>query len=125
MPFTTATANKILDQILKNTAFTPASAIYVALFTSDPGDTGASGEVSGGSYARQTTTFETAATKHTQNAGAITFASMPACTVTHFGLFSAASGGTYWWGGALTASKTVAAGDSLQIAVGDLDITLT
>jgi len=124
MAFTTATANKILDKILTNTDFTPATTIYVSLHTGDPGDTGAS-EVTGGGYSRQAAAFESAATKHTQNSGEISFSNMPAALVTHLGLWGASSGGVFWWGGALTASKNVGDGDTLKIASGDLDVTLT
>lgn len=125
MPFLTTVANQILTKILKNTDFTHPTALYMALFTADPGETGASNEVSGGSYARQSIAFGTAATKTISNSGAINFTGMPAATVTHWGLFSASSGGTFWWGGALTASKTTGAGDTLNFAIGEVDITLT
>lgn len=47
-------------------------------------------------------------------------------TVTHFAVFTASTAGTQrtdWT--ALAASRTVAIGDQLQWAVGDLDVTLT
>ncbi len=61
------------------------------------GDPGTNGasEVSGGSYARQSASF------------------------------GALNAGNFLWGGALTAPKTTTAGDTLQIAIGDLDVTLT
>lgn len=55
-----------------------------------------------------------------------TAAATGAGTVSHFAIYSASSGGTQrtdWT--ALTTSRTVAIGDQLQIAVGDLDVTLT
>lgn len=125
MAFTTVTANKILNKVIKGTDFTPASTLYLALYTADPGEAGTSNEVSGGSYARQAVTFGTVATKAVSNSATIDFASMPAATVTHVGLWSAASGGDFWWGGALAASKTTTAGDTLRVNTGDLDVTLT
>lgn len=124
MPFTTVTANKILDKILKNTDFTQATALYASLHTADPGESGTN-EVTGGTYGRQAISFNTAATKATTNTATIDFTLMPVATVTHVGLWSAASGGTFWWGGTLTASKTTAAGDTLRIAAADFDVTLT
>ena len=124
MSFLTATANKVLDKILRNTDFTPATTVYLALHTSDPGGTGAN-EVTGGSYARQAIAFDAAATKHTQNSAQIDFTGMPATTVSHISLWSLASGGTEWWEGALTASKTTAAGDTLRFPAGDVDVDLT
>ena len=61
------------------------------------------------------------------NANVLTSAAASgAGTVTHFAIFSAASGGsqrTEWE--PLNASKTVASGDILQFAVGALRVTLT
>lgn len=37
--------NSLLDHLLKATAYTPASDLYIALFVSDPGEVGATGEV--------------------------------------------------------------------------------
>mgnify|MGYP001765001706 CR=1 FL=1 len=124
MAFVTDTANKILDKILRNTDFTPATTIYTSLHTADPGNTGTA-ECTGGSYARLSTTFSAASGGATANTADLNFTGMPACTVTHVGLWSAVSAGTFWWGGALTASKTVGAGDTLKIAAGDLDVVLT
>lgn len=124
MAFTTTVANNILNKILRNTDFTPASTLYLSLHTADPGDTGTS-EVTGGSYGRQVVTFNAAASKTTSNTSAVTFTGMPATTVTHIGIWSASTSGTFWWGGSLTASRTTAAGDSFQFAAGDIDPTLT
>lgn len=124
MAFLTTTANKLLDKILKNTDFTPASSLYLSLHTADPGQDG-SNEVSGGSYARKSVAFDSAASKATQNTADVEFTGMPSATVTHVGIWSALSGGTLWWTGALSASKTVGAGDSLKFPAGDIDVTLT
>ena len=40
------------------------------------------------------------------------------------GIFDAASSGNLLWHGALTASKTVADGDTLTFAVGNIDLTM-
>ena len=124
MPFTTTTANNIINKILRNTDFTPASTLYASLHTSDPGDSG-TGEVTGGSYARLVIAFSAASGKASSNTGALSFTGMPAATITHVGLWSASSAGTFWWGGSLAVSRTTAAGDTFQIAIGDFDINLT
>jgi hypothetical protein len=124
MSFTTATANNILNKILKNTDFTPATTLYVSLHTGDPGETGTS-EATGGSYARQAITFGTISAKSGANSADINFTSMPAATLTHIGLWSAATGCTFWWGGSLAASKTVNAGDTFKLAAGAVTVTLT
>lgn len=124
MAFLTATANKIIDKIFNATDFTHPTTLYASLHTADPGGTGAN-EVTGGSYARQAVSFAAAAAKATTNDAAVDFTGMPATTVTHIALWDASSGGTLWWEGQLTASKTTGAGDTLQIAAGDFDVTLT
>jgi hypothetical protein len=100
------------------TAWKPA-AIYVALFTAAPSDSGGGTEVSGGSYARTAVTQADAQWNIPTTAGlfsnvnAITF---PAPTanwgvVTHVGIFDASSGGNLLVWGALTTPKTVNNGD--------------
>lgn len=114
----------ILNKVLRNTNFT-VTTVYMSLHTADPGETGAS-ELTGGSYARQTTAFNAASNPAgtSQNTAAVTFAAMPAATVTHLGLWDAATSGNFLWGGPLTASKTTTAGDSLQVAPVTLTVTL-
>lgn len=124
MAFLTSTANKIIDKILNNTDFSQPTSLYVSLHTADPSGTGAN-EVTGGSYARQSVSFNSASSKATSNSADIDFAGMPAVTVTHVAIWDASSGGTVWWEGSLTAQKTTESGDTLRIPAGDLDVTLT
>lgn len=122
MPFTTNTANKILDKVLRGVDFTAPTSLRVSLHTADPGQTGAS-EVSGGSYARKQPTIAAASNKASTTTADLEWTNMPACTVTHVGIWD--QSGAFWWGGALTASKAVAAGDTFKIVAGDLDFNLT
>ena len=50
---------------------------------------------------------------------------MPGCTVTHIGIWDAASSGNLLFYGAVSASKTVTAGDTISLAAGSLDITFS
>ena len=123
--------NKLVDALLRGQAIGTPATWYVALFTSDPTETGAAGtEVSGGSYARVAVTASLANFAGTQSAGSTTASSgtggatsnnnaitFPAPTanwgvVTHWALMDASSGGNAWVYGALTASKTVNNGDA-------------
>jgi hypothetical protein len=62
--------NKLLDHFLATAAYTAPSNVYVALMTVAEDDTGTAGtEVTGGSYARQSATFDSAASGATQNSG--------------------------------------------------------
>lgn len=120
--FTTTTANKILNKILKATDFTAPSGLVISLHTADPGDSGAN-EVTGGSYVRQTPTLGTVADKACTNTAAITWTSMPACTVTHAGLWDAAD--AIWMYGEFTTPKIVLSGGALTVEIGDCDFTIT
>lgn len=124
MPFTIAAANKLIDKLLRNVDFTQLTTPYVSLHTGDPGESGAN-EVTGGSYIRKAATFAAAASKASTTSGDLEWTNMPAVTVTHVGIWDAESGGNFWWGGALTASKEVPVGANFTVAAGDLDIALT
>lgn len=101
-----------------NTAADAAAArlLYVSLHTANPGSTGAS-EVTGGSpaYARKALTFGAAASG-AASASEVTF-DAPAGTFTHFGVWSAASGGTFRGGAALASSQTLAAQGTVKVTV--------
>lgn len=60
------------------------------------------------------------------NAAAITFGACTAGsnTVTHFGIWTALTGGTLLFWGTLTASLAISAGITPEIAIGALDITV-
>ena len=89
-----------------------AKILYLSLHTATPGTTGAS-EVTGGSpaYARKSTVVT--ATSGTGTSTTVTFDVPAGVTVTHFGTWSAVTGGTFYGGNALSASKT----DSAQYQV--------
>ena len=118
--------NKVLDYVLRDQADWAPTAVYLALHTADPTDAGTGAECSGGSYARQAITFNAAhATAGTiDNSSAEEFTNMPACTVTHIGVWDHASAGNLLFFGAVSASKTVTSGDTISLAAGSLDITL-
>lgn len=119
--------NLILNWLMKNTGTAP-SATYLALFTAAPSDSGGGTEVSGNGYARQAVTWDTASGTGgtTSNSTAETFTASGGDfgTVTHIGIFDAATSGNLLWHGAMTSSKTVADGDSLQFAAGAIDLTI-
>jgi hypothetical protein len=118
--------NKVLDYVLRDQADWAPAAVYLSLHTADPTDAGTGAEVSGGSYARQAITFNAAhATAGTiDNSSVEEFTNMPACTVSHIGVWDAASSGNLLFFGAVTASKAVGAGDTISLSAGSLDITL-
>ena len=118
----------LLDWMMTTGSATRPTAWYVALFTAAPSDSGGGTEVSTGGYARQSVTFDAASSPGgtTSNSGEVSFTASGADygTVTHMGIFDAASSGNLLWHGALTASKTVADGDTITFAVGNIDLTM-
>lgn len=125
MSFSNYLENKVLLHVFGATAYTAPTTLYVALFTSDPGETGSGTEVSGGSYARQTIAF-TVTGNQASNTAAVEFPTATASwgTVTYAAVYDAVSGGNLMAYGALTTSKTIASGDVLRIPAGDFDINL-
>lgn len=116
--------NALINEVLRNVGYTPAATVYLALFTTATTDAGGGTEATGGSYARQAITFSAASGGATSNSGAVSFTNMPAVTITHAAIMDASTSGNMLFHGALTASKTVGAGDTLTFAVGDIDVSL-
>lgn len=114
-----------LKWLLTADAVTRPTTFFLALFTSDPGETGAGTEVSGGGYARQPITFSGAANPVVGPATQITFTATAAWgTITHWAVYDLASAGNFLVSGALTASRTIASGDSAVVSVGALSVSL-
>lgn len=116
--------NKILDHFLGTTSYTKPTTVYVALYTAAPNDAGGGTEATGGSYARQVSTFTAASSGATSNATNIDFASMPAATIVAIGVHDAITSGNLLVWGTLSSNKALDAGDTLRIATGDLDISI-
>ena len=123
--FTDYLENKLLDHVLRNTAYTSPTTVYVALFTAAPGEAGGGTEVSGGGYARQAVTFGAPSAGSTSNSADITFPTATANwgTITHFAIFDASTGGNMLYYGQLTSSVTVNSGQQLTIPAGNLTIS--
>ena len=119
----------LLNYLMTATSVTRPTAWYVALYTGAPSDSGGGTEVSGSGYVRKAVTWATATgtagTTSNSNAPSFTASGGAFGTVTHIGIHSASSGsGNLLWHGAMTASKTIADGDTLEFSVGNIDLTL-
>lgn len=116
----------MLDWIAGGATPTRPTTRYLALFTATPGESGGGTEVSGSGYARQTIAFAAASSGATSNSGAVTFTASGGSfgTVTSVGIFDASTSGNLLWYGPLTASKTIADGDSFQVAIGAATLAL-
>lgn len=117
MALTNAAKNLMLDAL-------GAVAVYVSLHTADPSTTGAS-EVTGGSpaYARKASTWNAAASGNLDNSNAPVFDVPASTTITHFGLWSAATSGTFYGGNSLSASEAFTGQGTYTLT--DADISLT
>lgn len=119
--FSTYSGQAVLNHYFRNTTYTPVATVYASLHTADPGLTGAS-ESTGGSYARQATAFDAPSGGATANTAEENFTSMPASTVTHFGVWDASTVGNFLLGAALDSSVSPAAGDTVRFIAGAMDI---
>lgn len=117
--------NALVNAVLRNTAFTSPSTVYVGLFTSDPTDAGSGTEVSGNGYARQSSTFAAPSNGASSTSATIEFPQATGSwgTVAYFGIFDASTSGNLLIHGALTTSKTIDNGDVFRIASGNLTVT--
>lgn len=118
----------LLDWAMTTGSATRPTVWYVALYTAAPDDTGGGTEVSGSGYTRQSVTFSAASSPGgtTSNTGAVTFTASGGSwgTVSHIGIHDASTAGNLLWHGSMTASKSVADGDTLEFSIGNIDLTL-
>jgi hypothetical protein len=118
--------NAALDWLMGGATPSRPSARYLALFTAAPSDAGGGTEMSGGGYARQAVTCGAASggTCSNTNAPSFTISGVDPAAFTHIGIFDAVTTGNLIWHGALTASKDLGDGDTINFAIGELDFTL-
>jgi hypothetical protein len=127
--------DKVLGYLFGNVAYSLPSTYYVGLWTaslSDSSTGSTAGEVSGGSYARQSVTnnssnWDAATSGATANTNLISFpmASASWGTVTYVGICDASTAGNMIAYAQLTSPVSVAQYDTVIFQPGDLDITLT
>ncbi len=125
MALSTYSSNEMLDHVFRNAAWTKPTNTYVSFHTADPGLTGAN-EVSAGWYGRQTASWAAATTSGVSTNADLTWTAVSggAVTVTHVGLWDAASAGNFLWYVDVT-DLTYQNGEEPRIASGNLTITIT
>ena len=126
MSFSNTFETHVLQYVFTTASVTRPTAWYVGLFTADPTDTGSGAtEITGNNYSRVSATFSVNGATATTSA-AVEFAAATGSwgTISHIGIFDAASGGNLIAHSALSASKAIGTGDVFRIPTGDLDITL-
>ena len=119
-------ADAILAVSSGQAAYTaPTAPIKVRLCTATGTATTPGTAVTGGGYADQSITFAAPAAGAIASNVGLTYTSMPACTVAGVDEFDSAATPVRRWFGALTASKTVNAGDTFSIASGSYTKSLS
>ena len=129
--------NKVLDHVLRNSAYTQPAALYVALFNNtstlaatnlEAGTLTDEVTTSGSAYSRKAITFAAASSGTATSNSTVTFDAATGSwgTVTHVAIMDGATAGAgnVLFYGALTVSKTVATGDTFQISSGNMTVTL-
>ncbi len=117
---------ELLDHVLRIGAYTQPSGLYVGLANESFADAGSGTERSGGNYSRKAVTFAAASSGSSASNAAVEFdtASGSWGSVSHFGIFDAASGGNLLFHGAFSAAKTIETGDVLKVASGSITISM-
>lgn len=128
----------IIQTTLRGQAMPVPTGTFVALFTSDPTDSGSGDEVDTAAwpaYERQDAAqggsvdsgWTSPSDGVTSNAKALTFPANDgagAVVVTHIGVYDAATGGNLLYHAPLTSSKTLQVGDVISFAVGSITVTV-
>jgi hypothetical protein len=117
---------KVMDYVLKGTAFSAPAGRYLALFTSDPGEAGGGVEVSGGAYARQPIAFNAFSAGSSVNTSDVTFPVATASwgNITHAAIYDAVTAGNLLFSGALGTAQTVNINNQLVFKAGQVIATL-
>lgn len=115
----------VLNHFFRNTPTTAPASVHLALYTAAPTDAGGGTQVTGAGYARQSITFGAPSAGVISNTNTVSFTATGGNygTVVAVGIFDASTAGNLLAWGTIT-SATVNDGDTLQFAIGDIDVSL-
>lgn len=120
----TATANSILDALVRSQTWSEPAGFFVKLHIGDPGSAGTGNPAT--ETTRKSPTYSAASGGAITNDGAVSWTSYPAAeTISWVSFWDAVSAGTFLGKKALTANRTPAIGDTVTLGIGDLDLSLT
>jgi len=114
----------LLDHLHGVATLTITGPLRCRLMTAAGSDSAAGTEVTGGSYSAQTIVFSAASAGATSNSGALSYTSMPACTVVGVEIWDSTGTPKRLWYLPLSSSKTLQAGDTFSLAVGAVTVSL-
>lgn len=116
---------KVMDALFNNVspAAVQLSARYIKLHTGDPGEDGTANAAA--ETTRKSITSAATANGVFTSTNALTWTSVSTSeTYSYVSLWDASTAGNCLWSGALTTARAVIAGDSFEIAIGSLTVTL-
>lgn len=114
---------KILDLTFNASAYGGQSTVYVKLHTGDPGEAGTSAAAT--EATRKAVTFAAASGGSITSDAAATWTNVAASeTYAYISLWDASTSGNCLWTGALSASKSVSAGETFSLPSGAITVTL-
>ncbi len=115
---------KVLDHVLRNIPYSPASTIYVGLLTSLSADGASFVEVGVSGYSRQSIAFGAASGGQVQNTNNVQFPAALADwgSIPYIGLFDSASGGNLLMWGEFTIAKFVAQSAVFKIDASEMTV---
>ena len=127
--------NVVLDHVLNSpgSAYTAPTTLYLGLFTNDSTNAATNleagtltDELSGNSYVRKSVTFGSASSGSCTTDATVTFDAATGNwgTITHLAVLDAETSGNVLFWGALTASKTIESGDTMQFVSNNITISL-
>ena len=126
---------KYINAAFRGETFPVPTQLYLALYTSSPGEGGGVNEVTAGWYSRQdmaqgsaiATAFTPPADGTTSNAKNILFPAVTTAsvTITHVALHDAPTSGNMLYYTDLVQAKTLQIGDVFSVPVGGMSITAT
>jgi len=116
--------DKLIDHVFRNTPYNAPGTIYLALYSTDPGEDNSGTELSGSGYTRKAFTIDAPTNGISYNGSDITYDTATAdwTTITHVGVFDASLGGNLLFYGPLSSPVTVTVGNNFRIPAGNLGI---
>ncbi len=117
--------DKLINHVLRNTAYTSPTTVYAALYTVTPSDSAGGTEVTGGAYARQAMAVDAPSPAgETQNTAEISFPVATASwgTVLAASLMDAVTAGNLLYWGDVTPNKLVSTDDQFKFAAGAFQV---
>lgn len=117
--------DKINNQLYQGAAISLGTNRYLALYTTNPTAANTGTEATGGSYARQSITFNASSSGVSTNSNTITFSSLAAGAYAYYGVLDAATAGNLIVFGALPSTINANTGDTVTIAAGGISLSFS